>query len=109
MKKLLLSFLLLQSFSVFAYTKSEGLCLESRQTSAFIKIELFEASNPSEKTYIVKYEYQVDGTINQEEMRGNEPQFGVTKATTDRNETLFIVTQMLETEDGLRLRQYVCQ
>ncbi len=109
MKKLLLSFLLLQSLSAFAYTKSEMLCSESKQTSAFIKIVLHEATNDQEKTFAIKTEYQYDGTVISEvKMEGEDPYFDITKVTTDEGERLIIVYQMVYGEDGSELNQYIC-
>lgn len=109
MKKLILSLLLLQSVSAFAYTKSELLCSESKQTSAFIKIELFEAVSSTEKTFAVKYEYKYDGTvISKVVMEGEDPDFTIMNATTDEGEKIVIISQIFDNESGFQNNQYVC-
>jgi hypothetical protein len=109
MKKLILCFLLLQSLSAFAYTKSKMLCMESKQTSAYIKIELYEATNDQEKTFAMKTEHDYDGAvISAVKMEGSEPHFGIINATTDEGEKLVIVSQMIDDENGFQHNQYVC-
>jgi hypothetical protein len=109
MKKLIFSLLLLQSMSAFAYTKSEMLCMESKQTSAFIKIELYEATSDQENTFAMKTEYMFDGTVISEvKLEGEEPDFGIIKATTDEGEEIVIISQMIDNENGFQHNQYVC-
>ena len=106
MNKILFGLLILQSVSGFSYTRTEGLCMESNQSNAIIKIELYEASTSLEETYAVRHEYKYDGTLaSEEKMTGKEPDFGIVKATTDKGEKLFIVTLISDK----KISQYVCQ
>ena len=106
MYKIVFGLLILQSVSGYSYTRTEGLCIESNQSNAFIKIELYEASTPAEETYAVRHEYKYDGThASEEKMTGKEPDFGIIKAATDKGEKLFIVT----TISDKKISQYVCQ
>lgn len=109
MKKIILGLCFLQSISAFAYETSEMLCSESKQTSAYIKIALHEATSDQEETYAIKTEYSFDGAvINEIKMEGEEPDFGFIKATTDDGERLVIVSQMSFSENGFQHNQYVC-
>lgn len=109
MKKLVVGFLLLQSLSAHAYITSEMICSESKQTSAFIKIVLHEARSDQEKTFAMKTEYLYDGTvINEVKMEGEEPDFCITKATTDQGEKIVIISQMIDDENGFQHNQYIC-
>jgi hypothetical protein len=109
MKKLILAFLFLQSFSAFAYTSTDFLCSESKQTSAFIKIMIHEATNEQEKTFAIKTEYTFDGAVISEvKMEGEDPDFNIIKATTDDGEKLVIVSQMIDDENGFQHNQYIC-
>lgn len=109
MKKLLAGLLFLGSISSFAYTTTNMICSESKQTSAFIQIVLHEASNDQEKTFAIKTEMEFDGTvISSVKLEGNEPDFSIMKATTEEGDQIVIVSQMIDDENGVQNYQYVC-
>lgn len=96
-KRLILVASILSLKSLFGYELFDGLCQSSGQKNSWVKIKYYEASKDGEKSYAVKTELNRDGSVaSVVRFEGSEPDFNVTKATTEDGEKIFILQNLNE-------------
>lgn len=108
MRTLVSIFLLLFSSAAFSYQETTLMCIESGQTAPVILARYYQATQKSEKDYVILTKYFADNSNESEELRGEEPDLSFESVKTSEGERLLLIFSIKDTNAGMSVRVLSC-